>query len=194
MSAAAALSAAKSPMALPITLMGGGTALNAAGQYSSGQAAAAAGVAQQQGMNYQAAELRNQANSVMGAASRQAADQATNTNLVLSSIRAREAGNVGASTISSTELASTVAGRGEYNLLTDVANGQNKAAGLNAQAALDTFQGTQAYQAGLAKRQAGETGAIGTVMTGAGSLYARFGAGGWQNHQYQDGDGFGNDA
>src|SRR5579872_6293979 len=111
------------PAAIPIGMMAVGSIFQASGQMQQGAAAAAEGEAKQTADNYQAAELQTQANQVRGQADREAYATDRNTQLTLSMLRARGAGNGLAGSPEIATLGSGIAGRGEYDVLSNLASG-----------------------------------------------------------------------
>jgi hypothetical protein len=162
--------------AIPIGMMVAGSVLSAGGQIQAGNAAAAEGIAGQQAMDYRAAEERSQAQTARGVASVEASNTARDTGLVLSSARARAAASgAGATDPTVVSLESGIAGRGEINLLTQLASGEERAKGLENQANLDIYQGQQLAEAGRVQQRSSRTRALASLLSGAGGLFARYG-------------------
>jgi hypothetical protein len=160
-------------------MMAAGTVMGAMGQMQAGDAAAAQGAAQQRAEQYKAAVLTQQAGQERAAGQRAAEIQRRNATLVNSTIRARAAasGAGGGADPTVATLEGRVAGMGEYQALSALYSGEEKARGEENQSALDIFQGQQEAAAGKAKQSAAQIGAFSTLLTGAGSLYNKYGAG-----------------
>lgn len=157
-------------------LMIAGTVMNGIGQAQAGNAAAAAGVSQQTASDYSAAVLHQQAGQTMAQSEAAMAGAKTNTDYALSTLRANAAGMGGTATgTTPIALAGMIAARGEYNALSILYSGSEKAAGLENQSALDIYTGKQQALAGKEKQSAAYTAAIGSVLAGAGGLYAKYG-------------------
>lgn len=156
-----------------------GTAMSAYGQTQAGAAAKAQGAAQQVASNYTAAQLDQQATAVRGQTSAQVSDNARQTQLIQSTVRARAAASGGGATDPGVvTLESGIAGRGEYNNLALLYSGEEKAQGLNTQANVTRYTGQEQFDAGINNRTAANTKAIGSIFSGASSLYGKYGVGG----------------
>ena len=163
-----------------LAAMAVGTVLNAAGQVQSGQAARAAGIAQQQAADYQAQELTQQAGQTRAVAEQASINQRTNAAYVLSKVRANAAASGSATDPTAVDVAGQVGARGEYNALSEIYTGEEKARGLENQSALDIYTGQQEAEAGKYKQQAANLGALSSVLSGGGNLASKYGdAGGF---------------
>lgn len=156
-----------------------GTAMSAYGQMQAGAAAKAQGASQQTAANVNAAQLDQQATAVRGQTSAQVADNARQTQLIESTVRARAASSGGGGADPTVVgLESGIAGRGEYNNLALLYSGEEKAQGLNTQASLTRYTGQEQFDAGLNNRTAANTKAVGSIFSGASSLYGKYGGSG----------------
>jgi hypothetical protein len=164
---------------IPVAMMAVSTIISAAGQAQAGKAAAAQGTAEQQALDYKAQVGAQQAGQVRAASTGQVENEAQNLALVQSTLRSKAAasGAGGMTDPTVANLSAGVAGRGQYNALSALFTGEEKARGLESQSALDIYQGDQAVQAGRIKQQAGNIGAVGALFGGGGSLYAKYGMG-----------------
>jgi hypothetical protein len=130
--------------------------------------------------------LQQQAGQEQASSQRQAIEERQKEALVLSSDRAVAAG--GGTTGSDPSVVTVegqVGAKGEYNALSALYTGNERAAGLNTQASLDRYSGTQALQAGNFSADASNfrannmrVSSVGTIFGGvaqAGSLYAKYG-------------------
>lgn len=164
-----------------------GTLGQAFGNVQSGSSAAAAGLARQQAANYQAASLRQQAMATRGQASQQAEITSRDTQLTLGTLRARAAASgAGAVTPTTVSLQQGIAGRGEYNALSALYSGEESARGEENQAALDEYMGTQEAKAGKIEQGAYNTRALQSIMTGASTLFSKYGGGGFSTPAAND--------
>jgi hypothetical protein len=176
----ASMSAAQMSQYGGAAMQGAGTITSVLGQLQSGDAAAAAGASEQQASNYRAAVLRQQATATRGQSSAEASDTALRTQYVLSSARARAgASGAGATDPSVVNTEGLIAGRGEYNVLSQLFSGEEKARGLENQASLDVFTGQQQRIAGQVSQSSYNTRAISTALQGGSSLFAKYGNGGF---------------
>lgn len=159
-------------MEYAVPIMAAGTILSSAGQVTAGKASASEGLAQQQASNYQAAQLTQAAGQARATSTAQVENEAQQTALTQSTLRARAAasGAGGMSDPTVANLSATVAGRGEYNALSALFTGEEKARGLETQSALDIYQGQQQAQAGKIKQNAANIGALTSLFSGGGSL------------------------
>lgn len=156
-----------------------GTVMSASGQMQSGAAAKAQGAAQQTAANYNASQLDQQATAVRGQTSAQVSDNARQTQLIQSTVRARAAASGGGATDPSVvTLQSGIAGRGEYNNLALLYSGEEKAQGLNNQANVTRYTGQEQFDAGINNQTAANTKAVASIFSGASSLYGKYGTGG----------------
>jgi hypothetical protein len=160
-------------------MMAAGTVLGASGQIQAGNAAAAQGLAQQQAENYKAGVLTQQAGQERAAGQRAAEIQNRQATLVNSTIRARAAASgAGATDPSVVTNEGRVAGMGEYNALSALYSGEEKARGEENQAELDVNMGDQEAAAGRFKQSASRISALSSLLSGGGSLYGKYGGGG----------------
>lgn len=143
--------------------------LAAAGTVVSTIGAIQQGNAQQAAANYQAAQLTQQAGQDRATAQRQAIEERRKAGLALSRVQAFSAASgAGATDPTVNNIAGDIAGQGEYNALTQLYNGEERARGLENQASATRFQGQQAHQAGLFK-------AGSTILEGGTSLMTKYG-------------------
>jgi hypothetical protein len=164
--------------AIPIGLMAGGTILSAAGQIQAGNAAAAYGQSQQQAANYSAAVLDTQAGQERASSQRSAEIIRRNATLANSAVTARAAASGGGVTNPTvTNIEGRIAGMGEYNALSALYSGEERARGEENQATLDRYTGQAELQAGKAKQSASQIGAFASILSGGSSLYTKYGMG-----------------
>jgi hypothetical protein len=160
----------------------GSTALSAAGYAQAGQAALYQGQAQQQEENYSADVLQQQANQTRAQTSQEVANTARSTDLLLSNARAAGAASGGDLTDPSIVTAlDRAAGVGKYSQLSQLYSGEERAVGLENQAALNRYMGAQYLTAGQLKQQEEQTQMLASLLQGGSSLFSKFGGGGLQN-------------
>lgn len=152
------------PFTLAAVAMVGGTILQASSQMAAGRAAQKAG-------NMEKAASDVAANNANAAAQRKAIESQRQATLAGSRLQALSAAGGGASDPTIVNLAEGIAGKGEYNAMTDLYNGESDAAAL-------TDKGNLAQYEGRVKNQTAKTQAIGSVLSSAGSLYGKYGGGG----------------
>lgn len=163
---------------LGIGVAGLGTILSAAGQIGAGNAALGQAQGQQQASIYRAGQLQTQAGQVLAVGQQQAGITDLNTKTFLSNMTAAAAGTGGTATSPTvvTDKAQAAA-RGAYNAGSEMFSAEEQATGLENQANLDIFTGQQELSAGKYKQQAAQLGAMSTILSGAGSLAAKYGGG-----------------
>jgi hypothetical protein len=171
-----------------------GSAVSAVGTIAGGNAAAAAGQASAAAQRQNAADNATQlefratqedqaAQESRASSQRDALEKTRQARLLLSTLQARAAsGGGGASDPTILNLAGNIGGRGEYEALTDMFTGEDKARGLEDQASGDRYSAATgiiagdmganaAIAEGNAKRNASYLSAAGTLIGGAGSAY-----------------------
>jgi hypothetical protein len=141
-----------------------GTAVSAIGTI-------AAGKAQAQAANYEAAQLDIKAKEERAAAQREALEKKRETDLLLSRHQALTA-NSGLGTTDPTILDQTgeIADYGTYQQAMTQYGGESRAAGLESQASATRLTGKAAQQGAM-------YAAAGTIINGASSMFDRFGKG-----------------
>lgn len=165
-------------MADPVTigLIVGGTVLQGIGMMQAGKAAAAAGQAQQQAKNYEAKQAEINAGQERAASQRESIRRRRQETMIQSQLQARAAASGGGATDPTiVTLAEDIAAEGEYSALTALYEGEDRARALESGATLSRYEGGVAAAAGKAKQKAYTISAIGSALTGAGSLYGKYG-------------------
>lgn len=181
-------------MADPVTLgmagavgldaMGAGTILSSGGTLFSGFMKADAeeenARLQRASGEYEARQLQMAAAESRAASQRQAFEKQRLTRLALGTLQTRAAAGGGkASDENIVTLASDIAGRGEYQALADLYTGENRARGLEDQAAGKRYEGeAKVYGAGRAAdatRLGSLFSAGGTILSGTGSMAREYG-------------------
>ena len=150
-------------------------ALTAGGTIIGGQAAGAAGESQKNAMDFKAAQEEQAAQESRAAAQRVAMDKRREATLLGSKLQARAAASGGgAADPGVLDLAGDIAQRGEYEALTDMYRGENRARGFLDQAVASRLTGEAALAEGKAKRNAAFLQAAGTIIGGTGSAYKQY--------------------
>ena len=149
--------------------MAAGAGLNAGGTLASANAQMRAGQAQQQAANYKAAQEDQQATQAIAAGQQNMLQAQKKTALAQSSLVARSAADGGTATDPTVlTLSEGIAGQGKLQALDDLWQGQDRATGLQAQAAADRYSG-------IIAKQGADSAATGTILSGAGSMFSSFG-------------------
>lgn len=162
---------------LGMTAVGGGLA--AASTLAGGNFAKTAGQMQQQGKNFEATQLEDNAGDEIAASQRQMLDTQEKTRLAMSTSRARAgASGVDAGVGSPAENEGELAQRGSYHALMDLWQGQSNATGLLNRAAGTRYSGVLDEMGGEAKQTASELAAAGTLASTGGSMFKTYGSGG----------------
>lgn len=141
------------------------TAVQAAGTLASGKAEKQASFSQAKQLNQQAGQERA-ASQRMALQNRREADVAASR---ATAFAAASGGSATDPTV--TKIVSDIAGQGEFNALTSLYNGEERARGMEYGAKVKIAEGSNA-------KKASQTKALGTILSTASSLYGRFGNGG----------------
>jgi hypothetical protein len=154
---------------------GAGGALSAASTIAGGNFAAQAGQMQKTASYAKATQLEQNAGQAIASSQRQMFDTQQRTRLAMSTARARGASagvdvGVGSPAANQGELA----GRGSYQALMDMFNGQSAATGLDNQANAARYEGDVAEIEGEAKQSASYLAAAGTLAGTAGSMTSTY--------------------
>ena len=151
-------------MADPITMAvvaGIGTAVSAMGQIQAGKA-------QQKAANYQAAQADQAAQQSRASAQRGAAEELRRSRIIQGNAIAAAAGSGGsASDPTVANIVGNIAGEGKYRAMTSIFEGENQGNNYENQAAGLRMEGKSA-------RKAGTISALGTIASGASSLYSKY--------------------
>ncbi len=143
--------------------------------------------------DYQAAQLDQNAGQQRAASQRQAAEQRRQARLAASRVQALAGG--GSTDPSVLGLTGDIAGEGEYNALSALYEGEEKARGMEMQATSARGQGDQyrksgqaalargqvALQQGQVSNSAAKLNATSALFSGASSLFTKYGDGGYKN-------------
>lgn len=148
------------------------TAMMAVGTLFSASSQLQGGDADRRMANYEAAQLRSHASDSVAASQRVALEERRKARLLNSRAQAiAAASGGGASDPTVTKIMGDIEAQGEYNALTALYNGESQANYLRNEA-----RGRQ--MAGKAAQAASRMNAFSTVLSGAASLYDKYGDGG----------------
>lgn len=154
-----------------IPLMIAGTVMSAAGQLRAGNAAAEAGMAQEQASRYAADQADAQAGQEIAMSQREAQDARRQERFAQSRLQALAAASGGGATDPTVlNLSSGIAEEGTYNALTALYNGEERARALRTTAIANRFEGAQYRRAGEVKRKSSQFAAVGTLLQGGAAI------------------------
>lgn len=160
-------------------LSAGGTLLSAYGQSQSGISHAEWGQQQLAASQFQAEQLRQNANTALAASQRDAFTQGQQTQIVNSrALALAAASGGGASDPTVVNMMARTAGEGAYRQAALLYGGDERARQMNMQANATEYSGEASAQNANKVNNASQLGAITTLMKGGSSLYSRFGGGG----------------
>ena len=155
---------------------GVGGVLSAGATLAGGNYAAQAGQMQKTASYSKAKQLEENAGQAIASSQRQMFDTQQRTRLAISTARARGAASgVDVGVGSPAAVQGELAGRGSYQALMDMFNGQSAATGLDNQANAARFEGDAAEIEGEAKQTASYLAAAGTLAGSAGSMASTYG-------------------
>jgi hypothetical protein len=161
--------------ATTMALTAAGTGMSAMGTLAGGKAAAQAGYAAQQSHEFTARQQEQAAQEGRAVAQRSALEKRREGSLLSSKMLARAAASGGgADDPTVTKIGEDIAGRSEYDALTEMYKGENRARGLLDAAMASRMTGDAALAEGEAKKRAAKLSAIGTIIGGAGSMFGQF--------------------
>lgn len=164
---------------LPVALTVAGSLTSAMGAYSAGSAAAANGARQQAAAQFTAAQLEQQAGQTEASGQRAGAEQTRQAMLLNSRALALAAASGGGATDPTVvTLLSRTAAEGAYRSAVAIYQSEEQARQLRLKAAATSYEGDLALASGQDKQKAYETAAFGSLLTGAASLYSKYGMGG----------------
>lgn len=164
------------PITASLALSGIGAGISAVGTIAGGNNAAALGQSQQNEANYQAAQLRENASSEIGAAQRQMLDTQQKTRLAQSKLTANAAGGGFTATAGSPEaISESIARRGSYEAAMQLFQGENASTGDLNRAAGVEMSGKIAAEGGEMQRQASYFTAAGNLASAGGNMFKTYG-------------------
>lgn len=164
--------------ALPY-IRGGATILQGVGGLMAGFGARSAGKAEQAAAQFQAAQLQQNAVQAVAASQRAAAEERRKAQLVASRALAVAAASGGsASDVSVQNIIADLDSEGAYRAMVALYEGEEKARQLGMAAQGKLYEGELVAKAGRQKQAAYTIAGIGSMATGAGSLFMKYGRGG----------------
>lgn len=163
-----------------MALLVAGTAISAMGTLAQGNAAAQQGKIAQQGLEYQARQLEVNAGQERAASQRDAIEARRSSQL--SASRAINLSGAGASDPTITGIVGGIGAEGEYNALSALYEGEERARGLKTQADVARYEGrTKAWEGKVAKQQS-RVKAIGQVLSASSSgMSGKYGGDGFKS-------------
>lgn len=164
------------PLTGSLILSGIGAGVSAAGTLAGGANAAMLGQSQQNEANYQAAQLRENASSEIGAAQRTMLDTQQKARLAQGKLTADAAGSgFVASTGSPEAISESIARRGSYEAAMNLFQGENASTGdLNRAQGIE-MGGDIAAEGGQMQQEGADFSAIGNLATAGGSMFKTYG-------------------
>lgn len=164
---------------LPAALSIFGSITQAAGARQAGQAARDNAERQRVAAQFTAAQLEQQAGQSIAASQRQAAEQTRQATLLKSrALALAAASGAGASDPTIVNLMSRISGEGAYRSAVALYQGEEQARQSRLKAAGAIYEGDAAVAGGIDRQNAYNTSATASLLSGAGSLFARYGMGG----------------
>ncbi len=150
-------------------LEGAALVASAGGTIMSAMGSAQQGAAAKSEANFEATQMRQQADAQQAAAQQKAIQQNKQTAMVMSNAQAAAAASGGSATdpTVSTNM-QTIAGEGRYRSMLDLYQGDAAAQSLNTSANAKNYSGSQAARAG-------NIGAFTTILSGASKMYDSYG-------------------
>lgn len=157
----------------------GSTVLNAGGQWTAASAVAQEGEERRRAAEFEALQLEQNALQAVAAAQRKAATVSKQDKLIQSRALAVAAAS-GASATDPTvvNIIAKTAGEGAYERAVAIYEGEEVARVRREAARATRYRGYREQVASENKAQALRTGALGSLLAGAGSLFAKYGFGG----------------
>lgn len=158
-----------------------GGAVGALTQFGGGMmqanSASAEGSAMAQKALYDASQLTQQAGQTRAASQQQAIELKRNTDLTLSHARAvAAASGAGATDPTVQSVRAQIRSRGEYDALSALYNGEERARGMENQASLDRWMAPQYQSAGDTKSNAASIKSLSTLFGQGQTLWAKYGS------------------
>lgn len=152
-----------------------GAAVSAAATIAGGNAAMAAAQGQQQAAEFRAKQEEKAAQESRAASQRQSLERRREADVIGGRLRAAAAASGGSATDPTVlALGEDIAGRGEYEALIETYKGENRARGLEDQAAATRYEGQLALMEGKARQSASRLSAFGTLIGGMGSAFSAY--------------------
>lgn len=163
---------------LPAMFTIGSSLLQYSGNNKSADAARAGGQRVQAADIFQAQQYDQSAGQAVASAQLASLDEQRKARLLASrALAVAAASGAGATDPTITRIISGIAGEGAYRGAVALYQGDERARMLRMQAEAKRYEGQLALESGEAKADAYETAGIGSLLKGAGSLFAKYGMG-----------------
>lgn len=164
------------PITASLVASGVGAGISAAGTIAGGNNAATLGQSQQNEANYQAAQVRENASSEIGAAQRQMLDTQQKARLAQSTLTANAAGSGFVASSGTPEaISESIARRGSYEAAMQLFNGENASTGdLNRAQGIE-MGGQLAAEGGQMQKEASYYSAAGNLASAGGNMFKTYG-------------------
>ena len=167
---------------LPAALTIAGSITSYMGNQRSAAAAEATGQRQATASQFQAAQLEQNAGQAIAASQLQAAEQQRQARLLTSRALAVTAASGGGATDPTiTNIISKISGEGAYRSALALYQGEDRARLLRMDAEGKRYEAGMALESASAKASAYRTAATASLLSGAGSLFGKYGMGGFKN-------------
>ncbi len=164
---------------LPVAMQAVGMITSYSGQQQSAAAARVAAQRAQVAAQFEADQLNQNAGQAIAVSQAAAKEQLRQSRLVQSrAIAVAAAGGGGVSDDTIMRLVSKQAGEGAYRAAVALYGGEEKARQLRMAASTRLLEGEYSAESSIAKAGAYETAGVGTLISGGGSLFAKYGMGG----------------
>lgn len=159
-------------------LQGAGTALSVMGNLNKAKAYSSMGTQQTQGAELEAQQFEANAKNAIGASQQGAYEQERQGTIAASrALAVAAASGGGASDPTIVNLMARMAGESHYNAMAALYQGQEQSRAMTNQASIARYGGEVAQNAADTAAGAAKFSALTTAITGAGSLYAKYGKG-----------------
>lgn len=176
---------------VPGIMLALGTFMKVGGNLQAGKAAANLGQAQNLAAQFTAAQYDQNAGQSVAASQRAALEERHKATLLASrALAVAGAGGGGVSDVSVTHIIADLQGRGAYDASVRLYQGEDEARRMRMAAAAKRFEGQIAEEGGRQKESAYRSAALGSLATGAQSMYDKYWPkGGTENTAAIGGDG-----
>lgn len=165
---------------LPAALTIAGSITSYMGNQKSADAAEATGQRQATAAQYQAAQLEQNAGQAIASSQIAGAEQQRQARLLTSRALAVAAASGGGATDRTiTDVISNIAGEGAYRSAVALYQGEEKARMLRMEAEGKRYEASMAIDSANARASAYRTAATSSLLSGAGSLFGKYGMGGF---------------
>ena len=164
---------------IPAALTLAGSFMSAKGSYAAGQASRDAAASAKAAADFQSAQLNQNAGQALAAAQREQFEQERQTRLVAGrALAVAAASGASASDPTVMTLISRTAAEGAYRGAIDIYQGEERARQMRMAAAAKRFEGDLGITSGDSRAKAYGLQGASALLSGAGSLFAKYGMGG----------------